>query len=94
MVFDNSPASPESLPDFVDQKPPLRREQVTGSSLWMIDVHDTENLKKFLDFGFISQKTLQKVLVNIDNDTPAIMKAYLLEQIHQSEKTESDEFSV
>lgn len=32
MVFDNSPASPESLPDFVDQKPPLRREQVVGSS--------------------------------------------------------------
>lgn len=62
--------------------------------LWMIDIQDAENLKKFLDFGFISQKTLQKVLVNIDNDTPAIMKAYLLEQIHQSEKTESDEFSV
>ena len=33
MVFDNSPASPESLPDFVDQKPPLQREQVAGSSL-------------------------------------------------------------
>lgn len=32
MVFDNSTASPESLLDFIDQKPPLQREHVAGSS--------------------------------------------------------------
>lgn len=30
MVFDNSPASPESLPDFVDQKPHF------GASKWRV----------------------------------------------------------
>lgn len=62
--------------------------------LWMIDIRDTENLKKFLDFGFTSQETLQKIFDNECDDIPTIIKAYLLEQIHQSEKAESDEFSV
>lgn len=61
---------------------------------WLIESQDTENLKKFLDFKFASQGTLQKVFNKTCNDTSAIIKAYLLEQIHQSEKTESDEFSV
>ena len=62
--------------------------------LWMIDVRDTENMKKFLDFGFTSQETLQKIFDNECDDIPTVIKAYLLEQIHQSEKAESDEFSV
>ena len=62
--------------------------------IWMIDIQDAENLKKFLDFGFTSQETLQKIFDNECDDIPTIIKAYLLEQIHQSEKAESDEFSV
>lgn len=61
---------------------------------WMIETHDDENLKKFLDFGFASQETLQKIFDKSCDDAPAIMKAYLLEQIHQTKISERDDFSV
>ena len=65
---------------------------------WVIEMQDTKNLKRFLDFGFASQEALQDIFGKECDNMPAVMKAYLLEQISKergiSDKTETKTFTV
>lgn len=64
----------------------------------IIETKDMKTLNRFLDFGFASQETLEQVFDELCNDVPAVMKAYLLEQISKergiSDKTETKTFTV
>ena len=64
----------------------------------IIETKDMKTLNRFLDFGFASQETLEQVFDELCDDVPAVMKAYLLEQISKergiSDKAETETFTV
>ena len=60
----------------------------------IIETKDMKTLNRFLDFGFAGQETLQKVFDKSCDDAPAVMKAYILEKINQTEKVETEIFRI
>lgn len=64
----------------------------------IIETKDMKILNRFLDFGFASQETFQKVFGKECDNMPAVMKTYLLERINKErgiyDKTETETFSV
>lgn len=70
-----------------DQKPPLQREQVAGSSRCASE-NDAETLKNLLDVCEIKQETLKNAyeMYGVDADTQ--VKAYLLDAIGKTKKDE------